>query len=212
MNSAEIAQLYLRSTGRLITATSAQRRLADRIWREIRPVFQQALAAHEQMTGSPSGISESFLAGQISVENSYLDPARTRFEPGVLRHLRLVRDGRQKEYNGLHTPLLSGKTEAELTALSFSYGLFQVMGYYSLLYGFSLSSLKSPADHPIIAVRLIQQWSGRNASFDYLAAGRWDCALRIWNTGQPGGKTFDPNYVRHALTQAWLYQQRREAA
>src|SRR5258705_291115 len=63
----------------------------------------------------------SFVAGQISVENSSLDPQQTRFESGVFEGLRNVRDGRSANFGNITQDDIEDCDDRALVSLATSW-------------------------------------------------------------------------------------------
>src|SRR4051812_24414209 len=79
-----------------------------------------------------SAVPADFLAGFIGVEagvdrRGQIREDATRFEPGVFRHLELVRDGLVSSWSKITTADIANCTDGALKALATSYGLTQIM-------------------------------------------------------------------------------------
>lgn len=81
-------------------------------------------------------VPQKFVAGLISVEagkkNGQITETATRLEDHVLAKLKQVRDGSLLQYNKIRRAQLKDATDEALEALAKSYGLTQIMGYWSL--------------------------------------------------------------------------------
>lgn len=147
-----------------------------------------------------SSVPEDFLGGFCGVEAGvdhagHISETATRFEPGVFHHLQLVRDGLAKSWSHITTADLAGSTDDALRNLATSYGLTQIMGWHMIhdLAG-TIADLRDPEKHLHYAVELLNLTAGR-----YLRAKDFESVLRIWNSGTPTGRTYDPDYVHNAL-------------
>jgi hypothetical protein len=154
-----------------------------------------------------TNIDPAFLAGKIGVEagvrGGKIIESATRFESGVFQDLKDLRDkgwcivgGKTKNnYSGVSRQQIMGASEAALKALATSYGLSQIMGWHMInnLKG-TISDLRDPDKHLIYTIKLMELVTGQ-----FLTNKNYEACLRIWNTGKPTGKTYDPNYVFNAL-------------
>lgn len=150
-------------------------------------------------------ISPAFLAGLISVENASLFPLASRLEQHVFVRLKQVRDSwLPLSYNGIKKSQLEGLNDDALRNFATSWGYCQIMGWWVLkapLSPYSISDLRDPDKHLKLAVKLIRVVGGT-----YVTTHRWDSVMRIWNTGSPYGKTYDPDYTTNAKCVRMIYQ------
>ena len=150
-------------------------------------------------------VPAAFLAGLVSVEDAKLDPLAVRYEPAVFEKLRQVRDSvLPRSYNGIRRVQIADAPDEALKALATSYGYTQIMGWHVLvapLVQHSVAELRNPVKHLNLAVELLEF----NAA-TYLRKKDYASVLQIWNTGRPKGKTYDPQYVFHALNVMSAYQ------
>lgn len=148
----------------------------------------------------PSG----FLAGLISVEDSSLDEGATRFENGIFSKLKKVRDGQRPSFNGVKTADLAGASDGALRNLSTSFGLTQILGLHVMATfnnTITVNDLRDPTKHLTFAVQFIEKEGGA-----HLRDGEFEKVLRIHNTGQPNGVTFDSGYVPNATEVMEAYE------
>ena len=95
-----------------------------------------------------------------------------------------------------------------LRELATSYGLTQVMGWHLLemagLAGwkFTIADLSAPAANLKAAVLLLSYFGDR---YQLDLEKEFPDLLRCWNTGQPTGTTFDPEYVTNGLARMAAY-------
>lgn len=171
--------------------------------------MRQRLGTQIQQATASSGVSEAFLAALISLENAPMKASATRFEPHVLRRLRLVQLGLgyvsrgkwRRDYNGITRVDLKGLSSPQLRLLATSFGYTQIMGWWSIPLKVTVESLQNPSTHLPIAVRLLERVAGvgRQDGQNFLKLGDFAAAFRIWNSGSPTGKTHDPKYVERGL-------------
>lgn len=168
-------------------------------------VDQVGLLILAAVTGTT--IDPAFLAGKIGVEagvrGGKIVQTATRFEAGVYQDLKSLRDNgwcivsgkKVKSYSGVKREQIADATEQALRALATSYGLSQIMGWHMInnLKG-KISDLRDPSKNLVYTIQLMRIVAGT-----YLKAKNYEACLRIWNTGRPQGKTYDPNYVHNAL-------------
>lgn len=154
-----------------------------------------------------TGVDPSFLAGKIGVEagvkGGKIVETATRFESGVYQDLKDLRDkgycfvnGKKvTNYSGVKRSQIKDASDAALRALATSYGLSQIMGWHMInnLKG-AIADLRDPSKHLRYTILLMMIVAGV-----FLRKKDYESCLRIWNTGKPKGKTYDPNYVHNAL-------------
>jgi len=169
-----------------------------------------------------SSVPAEFLAALVAGESGGNSDAK-RFEPGVLHALWEVLMGRKADYGSIGradlvyyvssfsplTPspnsMLPSDTYQRLDSLATSWGLSQIMGYHLLERGTiapTLERLKTPEGNLVFAVHLLAQFAER---FQLDVAKEFPSLFRCWNTGEPGGKTFDPAYVNNGLVRMAIW-------
>lgn len=161
---------------------------AEKLARQIRERFGLKIAKATE--GTP--VAPEFLAGLVAVESNGRENA-LRFEFHVFAKLKQVRDGSLLQYNKIRRSQIEGASDDALKNLATSFGATQTMGWWSIHLGITVADLRDPAQHLEHAVKLLLMNAGR-----YVREDNWPSALRIWNTGRPGGKTHDPDYVHNA--------------
>lgn len=170
-------------------SSSQARKLAQ----QLRDRFGAKIAKATEGTPVPP----KFIAGLIAVEagkdrNGQIKESATRFESHVYEKLKQVRDGKLLQYNKIRRAQLADASDDALKALATSCGLTQIMQWWSIHMGISVAELRGP-NHLKHAVKLLEMTAGNQLrTLDY------EGTLRIWNTGRPGGKTHDPDYVANA--------------
>lgn len=87
--------------------------------------------------------------------------------------------------------------------LSTSWSYTQIMGWHALEWRVPVEELTDPAHHFRYAVRLAV-FFGQKYGLDL--STHFEPLFRCWNTGRPGGKTYDPNYVANGLNRLRLYE------
>ncbi len=186
-----------------------------------------------------SSVSPAFLAA-LTANESGGDPAARAFEPEVYRSLRAVITGEAPSYGGivaqdlfsafaenfrppthareeapqataeirlpLHT-LTAGQEDA-LKQMATSWGLTQIMGYQILGRKKTVQDLLNPLLHFQYAVSLLEEL-GRRFALDL--SNDFTSLFQCWNSGHPGGKTFDPQYVPRGMQRMTLYEELESA-
>lgn len=184
---------------------------------------------------SRSSVPPEFL-GALAASESGGDARAARFEPAVYRHLKSVASGESARYGGIgaeglgteiedmlhpkagdyHARFLIAPFDAnhrrELVALeddavrelATSWGYTQIMGYHMVGRSGTVRELLEPHFHFRLALELLAEFAA-----DYQLDLRQEFAemFRCWNTGQPYGKTYDPDYVENGLRRISLYRQ-----
>jgi len=144
------------------------------------------------------GLPAEYFKALIFLESSGVSEPEPRFEPGVYRQLRAVRDGDRTGY-GLLTPAdLHGASDEALRNLASSWGPMQIMGYHCVEIGVNVTDLRD-ADAVAWGVRWVDQTYGH-----LLREQRYDDAFHMHNAGSPypetgGPRTHDPRYVPRGL-------------
>jgi hypothetical protein len=149
-----------------------------------------------------SSVPPEFLAALIANESGG-NPEARRFEPNVYRHLSAVRDGPETHYGGLRAEHLRSLVDEDLRNYSTSWGLTQILGYHVALRPGGIGILRDPGSHLKFALGLLAGFA-----VEFQLSLRLDFAelFTCWNTGRPGGKTFDPGYVAKGLERAKAYK------
>jgi hypothetical protein len=193
----------------------------QQLMQTIRAKFGAAIDAAVAGTAIPAG----FLAAMIANESGG-NPDGKRFEPGVLGHLWNVLVGRAVNYGGVlrdqllnyvaglaATPItppttLPANVFQRLDELATSWGLTQIMGYHILEWRSipawyrEIDDLKAPESNLRCATLLLTQFANR---FTLDLGKDFFELLHCWNTGQPDGKTYDPDYVANGMRRFDLY-------
>jgi hypothetical protein len=178
-----------------------------------------------------SSVPDFFFAALVANESGG-DPSASRFEPEVLLHLIQVLLGERASYGSIgrnellitirmsmytSTSQLGGMPGAggsladaailalrRLKDLATSWGMTQIMGWHTLDYGTKLDWLKDPLGNLEFAAKLLYSFA---ESYGLDVRKEFESLFRCWNTGQPNGKTFDPEYVPRGLERMKLYEQ-----
>jgi hypothetical protein len=93
--------------------------------------------------------------------------------------------------------------ETLLRDLSSSWGLTQIMGYHMVGRAGVPRDLLGPEFNLRMAISLL---SGFVAAYALDVRNEFECLFRSWNTGQPYGSTFDPNYAERGLARMGIYR------
>ncbi len=196
---------------------------------DIRDEWGDAISAACQASSVPP----AFIAALVANESGGKIDAK-RFEPGVLHALWEVFLGRKAAYGSIgrydlllyvlptSVPAISGDRAAttalfstafqHVDDLATSWGLTQVMGYHVLERWGGIAStldLALPARSLPLSLRLLAQFALR---FQLSLAKDFSEMFSCWNTGQPHGKTADPEYIPRGIARMAIYGQLPPAA
>jgi hypothetical protein len=149
------------------------------------------------------------------------DPNARRFEPAEFAKLAMVVAGREAHFGAIGAQDLAavlskaGINSDPLRAvagkfldLATSWGPTQVMGYQTIPLGRPVSDLLALPSHFQICTRILlafmRQWQTR---FDEARSieNRQEMLFRCWDTGEPDGKTADPEYCTKGMARMQLY-------
>jgi hypothetical protein len=207
---------------------TADPKLELKLMTEIRDEWGEAISAACQASSVPP----AFIAALIAGESGGKIDAK-RFEPGSLHALWEVLLGRKAAYGSIgrydlllyvlpaSVPALSRADAISGSALSAvftaafqhvddlatSWGLTQVMGWHVLERWAGIAStldLALPARSLPLSLRLLAQFALR---FQLSLARDFSEMFSCWNTGQPNGKTADPEYIPRGIARMALYGQ-----
>jgi len=171
-----------------------------------------------------SEVPDTFLAA-LTANESGGDPAAMRFEPQIFQKLAFLAIGRIANFGSIgkqdligycapppiegHPPLTFDQSALCLVNLASSWGPTQIMGWHALASDYPLSDLPSLQRHYPRAVQLLdafrKQWGEHIPSWDADPVAAASALFRCWNTGQPNGVTFDPNYTSRGLDRMTIY-------
>jgi hypothetical protein len=140
-----------------------------------------------------------YLMALIVLECRGDKPAGQRFEKGVFRSLKRVKDAGHRKFESIAQEDLTNCDEQCLTDLATSWGPFQLMGYKSVQMGIELSMLRDEETAAEVGVSWIKNTYGK-----YLVKKQWKDAFHVHNTGERfplsgRSKTHDPYYVSDGL-------------
>jgi hypothetical protein len=170
-----------------------------------------------------SSIPPAFIASLIAEESGGKIDAK-RFEPGVLHSLWSVLMGRAASLGSIGrrdlllyvmptgTTIVDNietvaKFFAGIDDLATSWGLTQIMGYHVLERWTGIVTtldLALPARSLPLTLRLLAQFALR---FQLSLAKDFSEMFSCWNTGEPNGKTADPEYIPRGLARMAIYGQ-----
>ncbi|HEX5481518.1 MAG TPA: hypothetical protein VFZ08_02710 [Terriglobia bacterium] len=200
--------------------------------RRVYEVCQQHIA--KAVASTP--VLGAFLAA-LAANESGGKPEACCFEPKVYGHLKAVASGRTSAFGSIVwknllpacqqslqpgspdlrarfavLPLqqedalraITGAEEEALRGLASSWGFTQIMGYQVIGHQAEVRDLLDPDFHFRFAVKLLTVFARR---FRLRLSRDFEDLFRCWNTGQPNGKTFDPEYVAKGLRRMKLYQE-----
>lgn len=177
-----------------------------------------------QAAAHTSTAPEAFLAALVAGESNG-DAAAKRFEPSVFERLLEVCLGKRAAFSvaGIHRPLgavdLLGYICKTGTLPSFvdelrnaadlatSFGLTQIMGWHmvELYQEDKLEKMKTdPAGQLEMTMQLLVVFANK---YDLDLAKETEAMFTCWNTGEPDGHTYDPNYVANGQRRIQIYQQ-----
>ncbi len=127
----------------------------------------------------------------------------SRFEPTVFAHLSDVAHAQAANYGSLTTKMLAGMDPKELHDYASSWSLTQMMGYHCLEWGIPLAEIQRPETHYKWTLKLLGEFKHRFLLDPERDVGEF---FRAWNSGNPRGKTFDPDYVSNGMSRMQAYQ------
>lgn len=203
-----------------------ERRLLERVCARCHAVISEVCAY--------SSVPAAFLGALVANESGG-DPQAMRFEPAVYRHLKAVAEGRRAAYAGLsrrdfdaeiaemlhpkagsfhavfltppfraaHGRELAASRDEALRELATSWGFTQIMGYHLVGRSGTVRDLLEPRFHFRLALELLALFAER---YQLDLAREFAEMFRCWNTGQPYGQTFDPDYVAQGLRRLEIYR------
>lgn len=90
-----------------------------------------------------------------------------------------------------------------LRELATSWGLTQIMGYQVVGRKAAIRELLDPQFNYRFAVELLSEFAHR---FRLKLSSDFEALFRCWNTGDPEGETFDPDYAARGILRMQLYQ------
>jgi hypothetical protein len=129
----------------------------------------------------------------------------SRAEPHVLNALKLVQKGEKVNYKGIVMDDLINLSPDKLMELSSSYGMTQIMGWWTLKHiPFSIVDLQDfslalKATIAILTLSQDKQPMGNELALPYINNLDYESVLRIWNTGKHDGQTYDHDYVKNGF-------------
>ncbi len=189
---------------------------------------------------SGSALPDAFLAA-LTANESGGDASASYFEPTTYTQLTAVASGQTKAFGSIERSSLfatlqdraafhaegtrrwlsvaqpardflqciSSMEEAELRELATSWGLTQIMGYQIVGRKAAVRNLMDPQFHYRLAVELLTEFAFR---FRLKLSRDFEALFCCWNTGQPEGETFDPDYVPRGMRRMQLYGKLMEDA
>ncbi len=171
-----------------------------------------------------SSVPPAFLAALIANESGGKNDAE-RFEPAVFERLKAVLLGARPHYApaGIRRPLTAADLRSYcdpgvgeergsfadslqcLHNLATSWGLTQIMGWHLVEFqsGLGTAWLATPGGNLTFSTRLLA-WFSEHYSLDL--AADFEPLFHCWNTGEPTGETYDPQYVPNGLARMALYE------
>jgi len=165
-----------------------------------------------------SSVSESFLAALVANESGGNLSAK-RFESAVLVSLWQVLLGRTANFGSIGRADLvryvagnDGTTMPanlpvdafqRVDALATSWGYTQILGYNAMAAGKPISYLQDAAGCLDFSIAMLKSFATR---FDLDVSKDFEQLFDCWNSGRPGGKTYDPMYTSNGLARMQLYQ------
>lgn len=209
-----------------VADAAAERRLVERVFARCHGVMAEACRY--------SSVLPEFLGALVANESGG-NPQAVRFEPAVYRHLKAVAEGKRPTYAGLsrrdldqelaemlhpkagafhavfltgsfrtaHARELAASRDEALRELASSWGLTQIMGYHLVGRSGTVRDLREPRFHFRLALELLAQFAER---YQLDLGCEFEEMFRCWNTGQPYGETFDPDYVEKGLRRVHIYR------
>ena len=139
-----------------------------------------------------------YLMAVIMLESSGRKKVPVRYEDGIYQQLKLLQNGKIKNFENLKKSDLKGVKDKTLKAMACSYGPFQIMGYKKYILKIPLDSLTGK-NNVFYAIKWINLSYG-----DMLRKNEFKDAFHFHNTGKRhpdvgGPQTHDPSYVSNGL-------------
>ncbi len=175
---------------------------------------------------APKEIPIEWVFGIVFNECSNMDTKAHRFESSVYESIKIVRAGKASTAfpgfnSGRIKDYISVTNDLEkLKSLATSYGPGQLMGYhYFMKFGLKPENYMNltmeqgikylcdfmALEHQRVIYPVFHGKGPDGVIRDYPP---YEQLLRIWNTGQKNGNTFDPLYVSNATTVATIYKEK----
>jgi hypothetical protein len=208
-----------------VPGDAAERRLLERVCARCAELISEACRY--------SSVPPEFLGALVANESGG-NPQALRFEPAVYRHLKALAEGKRPTYAGFsrqgleeelaemlhpkadsfhevfltgsfrvgHARELAASRDEALRELATSWGLTQIMGYHLVGRKGTVRDLLEPRFHFRLGLELLAQFAER---YQLDLAREFAEMFRCWNTGQPYGKTFDPQYAEKGLRRMHIY-------
>ncbi len=205
----------------------AERRLLERVFESCHRDLLETCAL--------SSVLPEFLAA-LTANESGGNPNVARFEPAVYRHLKAIAAGLSPAYGGIragaldaelseilhpkagpfharyltspfganHRQEIAALEDDALRELATSWGFTQMMGYHMVGRNGTVRDLLEPQFHYRMALELLAEFA---QEYQLDLGHEFEEMFRCWNTGQPYGKTFDPDYVEKGLKRMHLYRE-----
>lgn len=187
----------------------------------IREKYSPSILPACQATPFPASLLAAITANETGI-----DPTKTRFESSVFVELGQVLAGWRPNFGSIGAQDIEAfvmfpdtiypkpsRVLTDLMNLATSWGPTQILGYEVL--GFrgsvlvegyrnSIATLTRLDTHYTTAVALLAQFKREfhlpDPAVD--ASGYFHC----WNSGSPGGRTFDPNYAANGIRRMKIYE------
>lgn len=152
-------------------------------------------------------VSPHYLKALIALECSGRKNFNPRFEKHVFRHLKNVRDGKEKRYGSIKRKRIKKLSDAALKNLASSWGPFQLMGYQCFKLKLHIYEIRGKN-----SVYWGTVWIKKSYG-KYLKEKKYKDAFHIHNTGRPypvfgKSKTYDPDYVERGLNYINFFKNR----
>ncbi len=107
------------------------------------------------------------------------------------------------EFLQAQRPTIAAMNDDLLRDLATSWGYTQIMGYHLIGRPGTVRDLMDPAYHYRLALDLLE---GFVRQYGLNPAKQFEEMFRCWNSGQPHGRTYDPNYVGNGLRRMGVYR------
>ena len=175
--------------------------LMTRVVRICGPLWDAISPPQHPTSSFPKSFIMALTAGETGawlIHNADV-PART--EQAVYNHLLGVQNGTERNYGAITQADLTGRSD--LHDLASSWSLTQIMGYFCIPWKCQLSEIQNPATHYNWTLRLLDEFEH---SFWLDPAKDFMEFARCWNSGNPHGKTYDPNYAQNVVDRMEAYQ------
>ncbi|MEM7162824.1 MAG: N-acetylmuramidase domain-containing protein [Bacteroidota bacterium] len=150
-------------------------------------------------------LPSSYLKALIILEVGGRNPAPTRFEKGIYKKLKKLKNGEISRFEVLRKKTIRDASDEALKNLSTSWGAFQIMGYKCVQMGIKVSDIRG-SKSLYWGVKWINDEYGK-----YLRKNKFKDAFHIHNTGRKypnfgAPQTYHLDYVPNGLKYIEMFE------